>query len=48
MVRDYNTRVHVIPSSLVARLGNFKDREYFELEAPEEREPVRVDFSDRD
>ncbi len=47
VVRDYNTRVHVVPSSLVASMFNFKDREYFELESPEEREPVRVDFSDR-
>ncbi len=47
VVRDYNTRVHVMPSSLVASMFNFKDREYFELESPEEREPVRVDFSDR-
>ncbi len=48
VVRDYNTRVHVVPSSLVASMFNFKDREYFELTSPEEREPVRVDFSDRD
>ncbi len=47
VVRDYNTRVHVVPSSLVASMFNFKDREYFELTSPEEREPVRVDFSDR-
>ncbi|UCF20061.1 MAG: LemA family protein [Gemmatimonadota bacterium] len=47
VVRDYNTKVHVIPSSLVATMFNFKDREYFELESPEERKAVRVDFSDR-
>ena len=46
VVRDYNTKVHVVPSSIVAWLFNFKDREYFELASPEEREPVRVDFSD--
>ncbi len=46
VVRDYNTRVHVVPSSLVAWMFNFKDREYFELASPEEREPVRVDFSE--
>jgi len=48
VVRDYNTAVHVVPSSLVAWMFNFKDREYFELEAPEEREAPRVDFSDKD
>ncbi len=47
MVRDYNTRVHVIPSSLVAWMFNFEEREYFELESPEEREAPQVDFSDR-
>ena len=44
VVRDYNTRVHIVPSSLVAWMFNFKDREYFELESPEEREAPKVDF----
>ncbi len=48
VVRDYNTKVHVIPSSLVARIANFKEREYFELTSEEEREPVQVDFSDKE
>ncbi len=48
VVRDYNTRVHVVPSSMIAWMFNFKDREYFELTSPDEREPVRVDFSDDD
>ncbi len=47
VVRDYNTKVHVVPSSLVASMFSFKDREYFELTSEEEREPVRVDFSDK-
>ncbi len=45
VVRDYNTKVHVVPSSLVAWMFNFKDREYFELDSPEEREAPKVDFS---
>ena len=45
VVRDYNTKVHVVPSSIVASLFSFKDREYFELESPEEREAPKVDFS---
>lgn len=48
VVRDFNTKVNVIPSSLVARIANFKEREYFELTSEEEREPVRVDFNDKD
>ncbi len=48
VVRDYNTRVHVVPSNMVAFLFNFKEREYFELTSPEEREAVRIDFSDED
>jgi LemA protein len=45
VVRDYNTKVHVVPSSIIASLFSFKDREYFELESPEEREAPKVDFS---
>ncbi len=45
VVRDYNTKVHVVPSNIVASLFGFKDREYFELESPEEREAPKVDFS---
>jgi LemA protein len=39
--RYYN----VVPSSIIASLFSFKDREYFELESPEEREAPKVDFS---
>jgi LemA protein len=45
VVRDYNTKVHVVPSSIIASLFSFRDREYFELESPEEREAPKVDFS---
>ena len=45
VVRDYNTKVHVVPSSLVAWMFNFKDREYFELDSEEERKAPKVDFS---
>ena len=45
VVRDYNTAVQVIPSSLVAWMFNFKDREYFELDSEEERKAPKVDFS---
>jgi LemA protein len=45
VVRDYNTAVHVVPSSLIAKMFNFKDREYFELDSAEERKAPKVDFS---
>ena len=31
-VRDYNTRVETFPSLLVARIGGFAKRDYFEIE----------------
>ena len=48
VVRDYNTKTQVVPSNLVAKMFNFKDREYFELDSPEEREAPKVDFSSED
>ncbi len=31
-VRDYNARVQSLPSNLIARLGGFRTREYFEVD----------------
>jgi len=31
-VRDYNTRVEAFPSRVIAALGHFEKREYFEIE----------------
>jgi len=36
-VRDYNNRVEVFPSALVARCSGFKQREFFEIETAAER-----------
>src|SRR5436853_2515366 len=44
-VRDFNTRVEQFPSNMVAGMGNFKPREFFEISAPAEREVPRVNFS---
>jgi len=44
-VRDLNTRVEQFPSNLVAGMGNFKPREFFEISAPVEREAPHVSFS---
>jgi len=45
VVRDYNTLTETFPSVIIAGAFNFKPAEFFELESPEERKPVRPDFS---
>ena len=44
-VQIYNTRVQVFPNSLVAARGDFKTREYFEIEFASERDVPQVSFS---
>jgi LemA protein len=44
-VQSYNTKIQVFPNSLIAGMGGFTAREYFEIEDPGDREPVKVDFS---
>jgi LemA protein len=44
VVRDYNTLTAAFPSNLIARQFGFTKEEFFELEAPAEREPVQVKF----
>lgn len=43
-VRVYNTRVESVPSNLIASLAGFTKREFFEIEAPAEREVPKVTF----
>lgn len=43
-IMDYNTRLQVFPSSLVASAFNFKPREFFELQEAAAREAVKVKF----
>ena len=45
MVRDQNIRVDVFPSSIIAGAFGFRKRDMFEIEEPQAREPVKVDFS---
>jgi len=46
VVRDYNIMIESVPSNIVASIFNFRQEEFFELEAPEvERKPVKVSFS---
>jgi LemA protein len=44
VVRDFNTRIHQIPTNIVASLCGFKDREFFEVTAAAEREAPKVSF----
>src|SRR6476646_387914 len=38
VVRDFNTMIEQFPSNIVAGMGHFKEREFFQLSAPAERE----------
>ena len=44
VVRDYNTKLGVLPDSLIAQFGGFKSKEFFQLEAEEGKAP-KVSFS---
>ncbi len=43
-VRDYNTRVQAFPSSLVAAMGHFELKPYFEIADASIGQPVSVTF----
>src|SRR3954447_23939787 len=43
-VQTYNTDIEQFPGSVVANQGHFTKREFFEIEAPADREPVSVSF----
>ncbi|HOJ92989.1 MAG TPA: LemA family protein [Dictyoglomaceae bacterium] len=43
-VMIYNQSLQVFPNSIIANLFGFEPKEYFEVEAPEERKAVKVDF----
>jgi len=44
MVMKFNTKQQVFPSNVISNLFNFKEKDYFEIEEPEAREPVKVKF----
>ena len=44
VVRDFNTMIEQFPSNIVAGMGNFKEREFFQVSAPAEREVPKVSF----
>lgn len=44
MVMKFNQKQQVFPASIIANMFRFKEREYFEIEEPAAREPVKVTF----
>jgi len=45
VVRDFNTRIHQVPSNIVTNSFNFREREFFEV-AEDERAVPNVSFGD--
>jgi LemA protein len=45
VVRDLNTKIAQFPSNLIAGMFSFKPREFFEVNAPAERETPKVSFT---
>jgi LemA protein len=43
-VLSYNNKIHMFPSNMIAGMGNFKEGEFFEIEAPAERQVPQVSF----
>lgn len=43
-VRDYNTKVEMFPSNLIADIFGFKERDFFDVTDVKERENVKVKF----
>jgi LemA protein len=44
-VMKYQTKKELFPSNIVAGMFSFPDKEYFEIEAPAEREAPKVSFA---
>jgi LemA protein len=44
VVRDYNTRIAVLPDRLIAQAGRFASKEFFQLEHAQEAGAPRVSF----
>ena len=43
-VLKYNTKIQTIPANIIAGMFNFKEREFFEVDNPEERNVPKVEF----
>jgi len=44
IVMKFNLRQQVFPSNIIANMFSFKEKEYFEIEEEEAKEPVKVKF----
>ena len=44
VVMDYNTRIHMFPSVLIASIFHFMPEEFFQLEEPAAQQPISVAF----
>ena len=44
VVRDFDTKIQQFPTNIIANMFNFKEREFFEVAAPAEREAPKVSF----
>jgi len=44
LVMKFSVKQQVFPSNIVAKLFNFKEKDYLEIEEPEAREAVKVKF----
>jgi LemA protein len=44
-VQSYNTKIQIFPNSVVAGMGGFNAREFFEIEVAAEREAPQVSFT---
>ena len=45
VVRDYNTKLEVLPDRVIAQAAQFKPKPFFQLDAPEEAKAPKVSFS---
>ena len=43
-IRENNNKVQQFPSNIIAGMFGFGTREFFELDVPEARQPVKVEF----
>ncbi len=43
-IREINIKIQKFPSNIIAGIFNFKKRDFFEIENPQERDPVKVSF----
>ena len=44
-VLNYNNKIQMFPSNIIAGMFGFKTGEFFEVKAPEEREAPKVSFT---